>query len=178
MKQRLEYTGFTLVELLIVIAIIGTLTVVVLGQVTSVRESARIAKAESELRSLANSIEVYKSNHGTYPPNAAFGLPSELNSYLPSNGIETSAWTNSSYNWNTWTEGGQRIAQLSVRFCPENATSTAACVFPNKDWAENFDEYSAILYCLEGPCRAHQSQNSDHPAYCTNCPCRFLHDCN
>ncbi len=175
-KSRLH--GFTLIELLITIGIIGILAAVVLGQVTSVRESARISKAESELRNLANSIEVYRSNHVTYPPNASTGLPSELEPYLPSGGLETSAWAHSTYNWNTWTENTERIAQLSVRFCSEQATSTVACDFPDREWAEDFDEYSAFIYCLEGPCRAHQDHPANHPAYCINCSCNILHECD
>ncbi len=48
--------GFTIVELLIVIAIIGILAATVLTTLGSAREKARIAKAEEELRGMETAI--------------------------------------------------------------------------------------------------------------------------
>lgn len=66
--------GFTLVELLVVITIIGMLAALLLPAVTSAIESGNRTKCENNLRELARAVEGYASSHkGKYPP--SFGAP-------------------------------------------------------------------------------------------------------
>lgn len=67
MKKSLV-RGFTLLELLIVIAIIGLLTSITLGAVTVARQKARDAKRMDDLHQVAVSLESYFNEHNnTYP---------------------------------------------------------------------------------------------------------------
>ena len=59
--------GFTLIELLVVIAIIGLLSAIVLNSLNAARGLGRDAKRVSELKSLANALELYKLQNGSYP---------------------------------------------------------------------------------------------------------------
>lgn len=58
--------GFTVLELLIVVAIIGILSAIVLGQVKTARERAKDKAIFENLQSARNEISIYYSTHGTY----------------------------------------------------------------------------------------------------------------
>lgn len=60
--------AFTLVELLIVIAIIAILAAMIFPVVGAVKRRAAISKAETELNQVKTSIELYKEKFGYYPP--------------------------------------------------------------------------------------------------------------
>lgn len=59
--------GFTLVELLVVIVIIGILATIVTVFATNARERGRIARAQTEVRALAEAVEVLASDTEEWP---------------------------------------------------------------------------------------------------------------
>ena len=59
--------GFTLVELMVVIAIIGLLTAVALPRFTGVTESAKAAQVQANLASLRTAIGMFHAKTGQYP---------------------------------------------------------------------------------------------------------------
>jgi prepilin-type N-terminal cleavage/methylation domain-containing protein len=59
--------AFTLVEMLVVIAIIATLAGLLLPVVSSVKRKAKIAQAGAEVRSLAAAIAAYQSIYAIFP---------------------------------------------------------------------------------------------------------------
>lgn len=63
--------AFTLIELLIVIAVLGVLTTIVVLRFTGVQDSARDAKRQSELKQYQTSLEVYANKNGNYPIQAS-----------------------------------------------------------------------------------------------------------
>jgi len=60
--------GFTLVELLVVVAIIGMLVALLLPAVQQAREAARVTQCKNNLKQLAISVELHKSALNIYPP--------------------------------------------------------------------------------------------------------------
>jgi prepilin-type N-terminal cleavage/methylation domain-containing protein len=68
MQRHKKQKGFTLIELLVVVSIIGLLSSVVFASLQSVRMRARDAKRISELRVIADAINLYYDDHGDYPP--------------------------------------------------------------------------------------------------------------
>lgn len=68
MKKQKKVDGFTLIELLVVIAIIGMLASMVSVSVQFVRMKARDARRINDLTQIRTALEMYYTDHGSYPP--------------------------------------------------------------------------------------------------------------
>ena len=62
-----EIKGFSLVELLVVISIIATLTAILLPNFMGARERANDAKKIQDLSSMKNALRMYYNDHQAYP---------------------------------------------------------------------------------------------------------------
>ena len=67
-------TGFTMIELLIVIVIMGILSAIGLGTFTSSQLKARDSKRKSDLRTIGDALEVYYNDWGNYPIDGGDGV--------------------------------------------------------------------------------------------------------
>lgn len=169
-KKSARHRGYTLVELLITISIIGILTSIILPVFNTVREDARLVRATAEFRSIETSLQNYLNDNGEFPPDTDRDIPPGLEAYLAPGIWPNAVWPNSVFDWENWKDPddpSKRILQISVRFCPVGEPEN--CDFPNTDWAENFDIHSSVYYCLQGACRSHINRPLDHPGYCVNC---------
>jgi len=70
--------GFTLVELLVVMAIISILTILSVANFRNVQIKARDAQRKSDLSQLQKALELYFNDHGTYPDSSVNG---EVNTF-------------------------------------------------------------------------------------------------
>ena len=66
-RKTKSQRGFSLVELLIVIAIISVLLAIVYSNLSQSRENAWNKKVRSELQNVQVAMELYKAQHGKYP---------------------------------------------------------------------------------------------------------------
>lgn len=62
-----ENKGFTLVELMIVVAIIGILAAIAVPKFGAAADSAKKAKIQADLRTLDTAISMYYAKEGKYP---------------------------------------------------------------------------------------------------------------
>ena len=60
-------SGFTLVELLIVITIMSILTVITVGQFQNARKKARDVQRKGDISAMAKALEMYYADFGTFP---------------------------------------------------------------------------------------------------------------
>ncbi len=68
--QRIKEYGFTIVELLIVVVVIGILAAIVTVAYTGISSSARDAAVENDLANLGKKLEIYKATNSYYPANS------------------------------------------------------------------------------------------------------------
>jgi len=65
--MRANRRGFTLIEVAIVLAIIAVLAAILTPLVASYLDQARISRAQADLRTIADSIKLYRRDTGRYP---------------------------------------------------------------------------------------------------------------
>ena len=66
--KRIGRTGFTLVEIMIVVAIIALLAAIAIPNVLRGRATANESAAVGNMRALVNALEMFRSTNNQYPP--------------------------------------------------------------------------------------------------------------
>ena len=102
MIKSFSKRGFTLVEMLAVVAIIALLAGMLLPALSKARIRARVAKAKAEMLNIRVSIEQYYADYSTYPTNYRVTdtkglnkLEEDTKSYISS--VPTDPFSSSSY---------------------------------------------------------------------------------
>ncbi len=173
-KKIKKIPGFSLIELLVVLAIISMLASMLYPRMERSRDNSYLARAEGEFKTMNQALtQYYLDNDSNYPADVNRNVPAGIGQYVGGYQATTwpqAPWPNSVYDWENWTDvGGAKIYQISIRFCPASATTTASCTFPNQPWASNFNVNSSVYWCISGACRAHINEAANYPGYCVNC---------
>ena len=77
--------GFTLLEIMIVVLMIGILAIIALPAFKKVREASQNGRIINDFRIFATAFEQYTLENGDFPPDAGAGaIPTGMDGYLPS----------------------------------------------------------------------------------------------
>jgi len=94
MRKQRRNAGFTLIEVMVVVVILGILAAVLVPKVMDRPEQARITKARQDIRALEASLNLYKLDNFVYPTTDQ-GLEALVNK--PSSPPEPPHWKKGGY---------------------------------------------------------------------------------
>lgn len=117
--RKLNSKGFTIIELLVVIVIIGILVALALPQLFAAQERGRDTERKNDLKNIKTQLETYFNDNGRYPEGTLTDIRDELN--LTEADIEAPRDNNPPYEYIT-TEGGNTYVLLATL---ENADDSA-----------------------------------------------------
>lgn len=92
--QRTKQSGFTLIEIMVVMVILGLLVAVVAPNILGRGEEARIGVAKTQLRNVSNALDLYKLDNFNYPSTEQ-GLEALVNE--PSGSPAAKNWNKDGY---------------------------------------------------------------------------------
>ena len=138
--------GFTLIEILVVIAIIAILSTVGISVYTQTQRLARDAKRKSDLKQIENALVLYYQDFKTYPSSIA---PACANSWclsnrsapwiqgLPTAYIDALPVDPTPNGGNPWEASGYEYGYASTAGCPQGAYYILVTQLENKDDPDN-----------------------------------------
>ncbi len=101
--------GFTLIEVLVVVAILGIIVAIAIVNYLNAIERARQRRSMADMRGISTAVEAYAADLDRYPPASAFVLPTGLSlptenllvarDYLQPTYIRTMPLVD---GWNSW----------------------------------------------------------------------------
>lgn len=118
--------GFTIVELLIVIVVIGILAALVLNSFRGVQERARDTERRTDIGSVATQLEVYYTDNGGYP---TFTGEVNIDAWITANlkGADLNAWRAPNFNVNTMVNSATPTKD-QYGYTPLQQDGSTACV--------------------------------------------------
>lgn len=112
--------GFTLVELLVVIAVIGILTALLLPAVQAAREAARRSQCGNHLKQIGLGILNYETAHRVFPPTFTRTPDHHLFTFLLPYVEQQTVYAKYSFdkNWSAAENKPARDTDIAVYLCP------------------------------------------------------------
>jgi type II secretion system protein G len=111
--------GFTLIELMIVIVILGVLAGIVIFAVGGIQDNGNVAACKSDVKTVAVAVEAFKAKNGNFPPDLEPSLTTDPNKFLrPQVGLAGNQLDNASGNYTlTYDSTTGDITVSPANFC-------------------------------------------------------------
>ncbi len=108
-------SGFTLVEIMIVVVIVGVLAALALPSIQLVRENSRNSAVMNDLRVFANAFTAYHLESGEWPEDRMPGIfPPEMDGWLSDNRFNRETPLGGLYDWDPASSGSKPADATAV----------------------------------------------------------------
>jgi prepilin-type N-terminal cleavage/methylation domain-containing protein len=125
--NKTKKTGFSLVELLVVISIIAVLTAILMMNLVGARERAKDSQKIQNIVNLKNALRLYYNDNQTYPANQAAILGNGFTGYMSGLGDTSFTYTlitNDSFKITIPLESGAGNDDINSQiYCGETSTT-------------------------------------------------------
>ena len=133
MVRRTRKGGFTLVEILIVVIILGILAAIVIPQFTSASQDARKNSLTSQLQTLRSQIELYKLQHLDQLPTELVGATPNWSQFTAKTNDQGTTGTGTAYPFGPYLQadpknplnGGSTVGVVGADVAPGSAYTGA-----------------------------------------------------
>lgn len=137
--------GFTLVEIMIVVVIIGILAAIALPAFKRVRDSSIASRVANDFRIFTDGFQTYALDNGSYPPDVTQGiLPTGMEEYVRADMFAAETPIGGHYNWEMGVQGVE--AAVSV----EGPTVDNSVLVMIDEIMDNGDLSSGIVLSRSG----------------------------
>ncbi|PRX31142.1 type II secretion system protein G (GspG) [Orenia metallireducens] len=121
--------GFTLIELMIVIAVIGVLAAIAVPKMSGVTGKAKVAQVQADFKAVQSALEMYYAEHQAYPTLAQLTSSDYIGSDLSGKLAATKSSTDYGYSVTgtdpqTYTLDFDTASGTTVTLTPENGLVT------------------------------------------------------
>ncbi len=165
--------GFTLIEILIVIIVLGILAMIIVPQITVSTDDAKVSTVQSDLSAIRSAIEIYYAQHGNKYPGetestggtantdaavAAISMVRQLTQYTDSTG-KVQSNKDTTFKYGPYIKGGalptNPFNEVATVVC-DNTSDITATRAPNATYGWKFHFLTGVFYAAD---------NTAHAAY-------------
>ncbi len=126
----MKRSGFTMIELIFVIVILGILAAVAIPKLAATRDDAKVATVVTQAKSILNEVSSYVTAQKAYDKNISLMSPSAANLETDGNPVTLDA-----------AAGGGKIVINDLRSTGSSACITITLVSSGTSWTTDFDDF-------------------------------------
>lgn len=123
-RNAADARGFTLIELMVVVAVLGILAAISFPLFNSVLSRPRIAKAEADMRAIASAVSIYSAHMGNNPTSLATLTSAATNAQGMAAGPFLSVVPPAPQGWTAYSYTTNADSTFSISSTGDNTTIT------------------------------------------------------
>ena len=128
-SSRTSQSGFTLVEVIVVLSVVLLLTGIAVPMLSSYMEDGRRARAEAEVKVVLASVAQMYKDVGTYPARNSSGSNNTLYTLYTGPALTANPWSNN-HRWSTWARNAQRGDRLDNHLAVNMPQGSSGGAYP------------------------------------------------
>jgi len=155
--------GFTIVELLIVIVVIGILATLVIVTFTGIQQKGRNSQRQTDINAVDSQVEAFYAQHGFYPTQADLATASFVTKYLKGLDPESLRDPKQATGGTIGTTvSSSQYSYVALNSGGTGCTNTTATTITNDDPVDNGCDKFVLTANLEGktPAEEYKKQSN------------------